>query len=362
MQKLCVFCGNHPVSKTKEHVIPYWLISLTGNPKRNVTLGIDWLKDRPAKREFSFDQYTFPACSSCNQTFSSLEDMTQRIVTDLLNEQPLSEDSLNVLLDWFDKVRVGLWLAELKMNPGFFGVKPKFHIAKRISTSDRLLMIFKTTSTTNGVTFSGTDGPVFALYPSCFGLRINQFYFINASDILLFSRRLGLPFPELENRKKHSEGSKLLPGLQRVLRPLIPQIFDARCTQIYQPIIPPELRDEEIMSSLYNNAYAKSFFVNDPYIGNILIYQNDRIVPYCAVPGTAWIPKTTFDSFKMENPYLRQILVFQNTLINRAIAIIETDPPEKTFMLKQYRGLLKFNLLILKNLDQQIKDSRSQTT
>jgi hypothetical protein len=30
MAEVCVFCGERPQSKTKEHVIPKWLIEMTG--------------------------------------------------------------------------------------------------------------------------------------------------------------------------------------------------------------------------------------------------------------------------------------------------------------------------------------------
>ena len=39
MEKRCIFCGKVPETKTKEHVIPQWLINMTGDPKRNLHLG-----------------------------------------------------------------------------------------------------------------------------------------------------------------------------------------------------------------------------------------------------------------------------------------------------------------------------------
>jgi hypothetical protein len=34
MDKFCVFCGESPENKNKEHVIPQWLIRMTGYSKR----------------------------------------------------------------------------------------------------------------------------------------------------------------------------------------------------------------------------------------------------------------------------------------------------------------------------------------
>jgi hypothetical protein len=38
--KRCIFCGNPPSAKNKEHVVPKWLIELTGDPKREWYLGL----------------------------------------------------------------------------------------------------------------------------------------------------------------------------------------------------------------------------------------------------------------------------------------------------------------------------------
>jgi len=37
LEKHCIFCGECPVDKTKEHVFPEWLIKMTGNSKRKLS-------------------------------------------------------------------------------------------------------------------------------------------------------------------------------------------------------------------------------------------------------------------------------------------------------------------------------------
>ena len=71
MAKVCVFCGAKPNGKTKEHVVPRWLIELTGNPKREVFLGFE-KKPQAKQRRFAFDQFTFPACDACNNKYANL--------------------------------------------------------------------------------------------------------------------------------------------------------------------------------------------------------------------------------------------------------------------------------------------------
>lgn len=75
--QFCVFCGERPVSKNREHVIPQWLIAMTGDPNREVTIGLD-LNSTPLKRRrFAFKSFTFPACEQCNERFSGLETRTR---------------------------------------------------------------------------------------------------------------------------------------------------------------------------------------------------------------------------------------------------------------------------------------------
>ena len=113
-RKFCIFCGLLPVDKNKEHVIPRWLIELTGDPNRMARFGFQIGEDESIKfREFRFSKFTFPACTECNSIHSVLETAAGRIVGQILNDEPVSGDNLSTLLDWLDKVRVGLWLGFL---------------------------------------------------------------------------------------------------------------------------------------------------------------------------------------------------------------------------------------------------------
>ena len=117
--KLCVFCGKRPESKTKEHVIPLWLIKLTGDPNRQAIFDVDWSKNPPAPRRFAFDQFTFPACNDCDCHFADVEKRVEAVISSLLSGHELTELDFDLLLTWLDKVRVGLWLAKyiLEGNP-----------------------------------------------------------------------------------------------------------------------------------------------------------------------------------------------------------------------------------------------------
>lgn len=67
----------------------------------------DWSSPDLKERVYSLSAFTFPACTACNSEFSALEASAKSIVENLLALQPVSAGDFDILLDWFDKVRVG---------------------------------------------------------------------------------------------------------------------------------------------------------------------------------------------------------------------------------------------------------------
>lgn len=190
--KFCIFCGETPSDKNKEHVIPRWLIELTGNPKRKGCFG---------KNEHSFDQFVFPSCKKCNDEFSNLEAKSCEVMKKILVEIKVSSDDLLILLDWFDKVRVGLWLGfsytlkdRFKVGPKNNGTRPNFFIKQRVGLFDRALIIQQTDCDFKRINFIGADTISFNFAPSVFNLIINNFYFTNISSLSFLSQRLGFPY------------------------------------------------------------------------------------------------------------------------------------------------------------------------
>ena len=148
MERVCIFCGKRPESKTSEHVLPQWLIELTGNPKRAAKFGYKHLeKGRFVERKFSFNDFKFPACKSCNQDFAKLEADAKDIAQKIIYEDFLSESEWSTLLDWFDKIRIGLWLGYLYLDKNPLAISPHYHIEHRIRQHDRMLAIFKADGT-----------------------------------------------------------------------------------------------------------------------------------------------------------------------------------------------------------------------
>src|SRR5882757_3878476 len=69
--RACIFCGEEPTKKTREHVLAQWLLQLTGDPNRQVGVTFSWQKRESL--QFAFDAYVAPACTACNDRYSELE-------------------------------------------------------------------------------------------------------------------------------------------------------------------------------------------------------------------------------------------------------------------------------------------------
>lgn len=133
LAKFCVFCGEKPKVKNREHIIPHWLLELTWKPSRSVGLGFDWRHPKLCERRFGYSSFTFPACKACNTEFSDLEGKTKQIIVAMLAGQPISAVHLDSLLDWLDKVRIGLWLGFIFLNENFHGIQPQVYIKQRMA-------------------------------------------------------------------------------------------------------------------------------------------------------------------------------------------------------------------------------------
>ena len=143
VKKKCVFCGIETFNKTKEHIIPQWLIGLTGNTNRVARFGPFIENGKLTHKLFYFNSFKFPSCHKCNSVWSSLESQAKRVMVNLLSNNSLNGRDFNYILTWFDKVRIGLWIAAIYMIKNFFGIQPHFYINSGTYTKDRMLLIYK---------------------------------------------------------------------------------------------------------------------------------------------------------------------------------------------------------------------------
>jgi len=284
-------------------VLPQWLIEMTGNPKRTATFGYQHLKNGElAPRRFSFDSFKFSACESCNLSFSSLESEASVIIHKVLSDDSLSNSELNTLLDWFDKLRIGLWLAHQYLNKNPMGINPHFHIATRIGQSDRMLAIFKANGDRHGLNTVGEDTPLFTMTPSCFCLRINSYFFLNMSCHNLIARRLGFPFSKIDYFT--GEGDELrsvfIEGRNRIMLPILKKRIGLQGTELYQPTFSgiKIKSDPTLITELYDTKYVRDrCIIWEKGIGKIFLQNNnvDELAVYPDSPSKIWVPKRIYD-------------------------------------------------------------------
>ncbi|MGO4172489.1 HNH endonuclease [Bosea sp. TAF32] len=194
-KRLCVFCGKVPNTKTREHVVPYWLLEATGDPKRVVNFGQNYAKGKEIIK-YSWSNFVAPACDDCNNKFASLEARIKPVVETLMRCEALTVADYVELLDWLDKVRIGAWLVRHMIENHPIEITPNFHISARMGQKDRMVAVYVFDSDNQGINLLGSDSLIFNSMPSCYGLRINNILLLNASSDFFCSKGCGLPYPK----------------------------------------------------------------------------------------------------------------------------------------------------------------------
>jgi hypothetical protein len=339
IEKFCVFCGREPESKTKEHVIPQWLIEYTGDPKRVITAGYN---NAFRKRKFSFDQFQFPACYHCNQKFSKLEDDAKRIYLKIINNNPLLPREISILLDWIDKIRIGLWLGSLSLAQNPFNINPNFYIENRIGKTDRMLAIYATDDHNQRLTFLGISTPAFTHVPSCFALLINNLCFFNISTAFLFSKEIGFPYPLIreyiyDGKNLHTEYA-LKSGLNRVSERLLLKPVLQPCTEIFQPMF---IHSSDL-EHLYSNGFIKSNCIDyENGIGKVF-YKDNNVYKVVSDKGLTISQKGNFNQKYLDHEICIQTLKFQNFLLQNILSDIALENIKF-----QYSQCISFNNKLL---------------
>lgn len=278
--KFCLFCGDRPEGKSKEHVLPKWLIQLTGDPRRAANFGLDLSREieTAAPRKYAFSQFQFPACRVCNGLFARLEGDAKKVVVKILASEALVVNDLSVLLDWLDKVRIGLWLGFHQLDQNIEGIHPRFYVRDRIGRKDRVLILALRNDDRPLLSFIGPTTVAFRFLPSAFGLVINNLCIVNISYDYLLARRLGFPYPRtpiISTASESSDYCELGRGLHRVIRPVYSGSLPLNGTIFYQPMFSSELSSST--RGLYEAEYVKAHSLNwEGGIGGIYYSRRDQ--------------------------------------------------------------------------------------
>lgn len=298
MSKFCIFCGKKPEKKNKEHIIPKWLIKLTGDENRTISLGLnfnDMLQNEKVdfkNRLYSFNSFQFPACTKCNSDFSEFENSISIIFKKILKEDYVDSKEIDLILDWFDKLRIGLWLGSITLDKIKEDINPKFFINNRIGTRDRALYVYKLKDENlSGINFHGFNTPGFQFAPCIIGFRINNYFFINYSREFLLSKNLGFPYFENVEFDENSRAEIFKPfrGTNKITTPILNTGFYKPTISFFQSVldvemIPKEFHNEYLAENLLNKDSAKSkIFYYDSYDKKIFKLENDEEIIFDGV-------------------------------------------------------------------------------
>ncbi len=312
LPKFCIFCGKPPSSKNMEHPLPKWLLKLTGDLHR--TEQVYPGHSRP------LSTFEFPSCETCNDKWGKvLETRASLVMKMLLHEEAVSDLQITILMDWFDKVRIGLWLASLQLSNNRYGVKPKFHISSRVGLHDRFLAIYRLEEKCETLDWYAVDTFNFHCMPSCFSMKVNDLYFLNVSYEYLFLEKFGFPFPEktLIDPNKDGYGVIFSHGKERIDNKLLKLPIHDGCSKLFQCMYPIQARSKDpIIKGLFDTDYVKGMSRSfERGISRVLVQKYSPPVRYPIHESKRWLPPSEIKESLHKDCLNKQTLNIQNWLI-----------------------------------------------
>lgn len=316
MAKRCVFCGLTPEKRSKEHVLPKWLIEATGRPREPVTLGVDRRTGKP--RVFPFKNLTLPACKACNAEFGELEGDASRVVKALLSGGSLTEPDVTILLDWLDKIRIGLWLWELALAPNTVSVRPRFHVRQRIRQKDRLAFWISLEEGARGLSLIGTQTYAFLRTPSCFGLAINNVALLSISFDYLLAERLGFPYLDSWHviGGNQPEFALIKPGTGKVSPPMLPGYLRFPGIAFGQCLFNEHL-DKEQIRQMYEEPAIKELCAEEIGESVVFVGFDERVRPFADFQGSGGLPNALQVNATYRSWFPLEVLRIQHYLVGR---------------------------------------------
>lgn len=314
MKTACIFCGNEPQNKNKEHIFPQWLIKMTGFDKKQTSVGTNWKTGKEIV--FNALSYTFPSCTKCNEAFGKIEAKIKPIVERLQADQDVTGQELELLLDWFDKIRISAWFGVKYMNKDTFTMTPKYYVNSRVGLKDRMLSITNTYKNEKTLNWSGVTSPAFMLSPTAITLRINNLVIVNCSSDFVVSKQLGFPYVECERPNPQSEKTDMV--MEKATRIANSQLFS---TKLYSPSITVSQviyrEAKKHLPEFYDDEYVKNNSYNFEHgIGKLFLSENKTIRTIerdQAVNFTMPEAKAVYGNIEVVRPVLElQIELIQN--------------------------------------------------
>ena len=349
--RFCVFCGKQPEKKNREHILPQWLLKLTGDPKRVVNFGTNFKDGRTIR--FDWLNFCVPACESCNTEYSRLELRAKSYVLTLLDRGALTSIEYIDFMDWMDKVRVGLWITYHFIQDNPTNIEPSFHIKTRMSQKDRMIAIYPIAGDGVGLNAIGAESLIFHSQPSCMGLRINNILIINMSSDYLFSSRCGFPYPKscftmLDGENHYMMHTSDFSFTRKIKHPLIRKHIIKPSIHLYQPIM-AKSEDKRFQSGFvgdynsFDSYLAKHTLPPYPSGRGILYFQHlDRVEPIYDTNQPIEFENVTGIHQKPMYRLAQQVYKFQNSIYKKNKFFAENRELELDHA-KRMKLLLKWN-------------------
>lgn len=266
------------------------------------------------------------------------------------NDKIISKEDIIVLLDWFDKVRVGLWIGFLYLDKNYFNIIPNFYINNRIGISDRMLFISIDNYNKKNLSFCGVNTPLFSLIPSVFSLRINNAVFTNVSFFNSLLRRLGFPFLiDTQLEKDGYISTSIHDGFNRIMLPIIRKKLPAYNLKIYQPIYSSLLQIEEI-KPLFNTQYVLEHSDGAGSGGIFYEIENNNVKYLCNNDEITLNCSKYKDYDKNVLDTVLSVHELQMMTKIQSPPFKEEDPQESQLIKRQYEFAMDYNKKIINML------------
>jgi hypothetical protein len=322
MKKICVFCGNKPENKNKEHVLPQWLLEMTGDPNRTVKFGYNFKSEKEI--EFNWKSFTAPSCTKCNDRYAEFEGKIKEIVKKLQNKIELTGKEILELLDWLDKVRIGLWINYYYLEQNKGQINPRLCIDNRLAKKDRFMQIhfLESKHKSDGLNAFGVESFVFQFNPSFFGLRINNILITNGSNDFLISKNCGFPYP---NKIETVENGMLSLSEWKYDRKTYHEIDNLNLHKGVLTIMQPIQTELAYESNFFNDSYLiQNCISRDNRIGTIFRIKDEKLMPINDLNKKIEFESVMGDDVKLIGNLISKIYEGQNVFLKRVIKEIET--------------------------------------
>jgi hypothetical protein len=254
--KRCMFCGQAFSGQKKnfEHIIPRWLTEEADLRKREMKVILPGIE-----RDVGMGRIGMKVCETCNSERANLEADAKAVFIALKSGHALQDPEVRILLDWLDKIRVGLWLWLVENTKDSFGTRPKFWINQRIAYKDRVVLVKRYPQGTQmrGLAFWGL-GTYFIGLPSALGLLINNIALVSISADFFVTRHIRDVRVRMTYGTDQTDKFEVLPGYSEEPRYRIlgaPSIF-GQC--IAPTDVLTELNIPILSKSLIHNGWSES--------------------------------------------------------------------------------------------------------